>query len=115
MYLKKNVTFDLDNCVRNLKEIEERCRQCYSEIIHMKSHKFVRMMLLDSIFISEFFSQFFKSEIRCESGPLNNINMDFWEIFIRPDMLLLENQLPFFVVKYIFNLIIDLDQEDETF
>ena len=38
-----------------LKELEERARRCYSEVIKLDTNSFVEMMLLDGCFIIEFF------------------------------------------------------------
>ena len=76
-------------------EMEEtRLRNCYAEAIELSSDVFVKMMLLDAAFIimiilKNSFLDFQSSNDRIFSRP--------WMIHdIRFDMILLENQLPFF-------------------
>ncbi|XP_068330904.1 UPF0481 protein At3g47200-like [Pyrus communis] len=79
---------------------EPELRGCYAHTIELRSHEFVRIILVDAAFIIELLLRD-KGYIKPDSddrifGKPRLINI------IRPDMLLLENQLPFFILKDLF-------------
>ncbi|KAM4105962.1 hypothetical protein ACJW30_04G027900 [Castanea mollissima] len=78
-----------------IRDMEESIRGCYEETIDLTSDRFVKMILLDAIFILELFirrTRTSRSQISDDPNvvdPRSNI--------LRVDhLLLLENQLPFF-------------------
>lgn len=95
----------LEDCVLVIQQWEERARNFYDDKINLKSDEFVQMLLVDGIFIVELF-------LRYTCPPLINEFKDC--IFYRPhllrfvmlDMILLENQLPFFLLEGLFNMAI---------
>ncbi|KAL7164298.1 hypothetical protein ACSBR2_040251 [Camellia fascicularis] len=78
-------TINLEDCVKMIKTWEKRIRNCYEESIKLSSDEFVKMILLDSSFI-----------IVAMVKPL--------DYFLGLDLLLLENQLPLFVLEGLYNL-----------
>uniref|UniRef100_A0A6N2MFB8 Uncharacterized protein n=1 Tax=Salix viminalis TaxID=40686 RepID=A0A6N2MFB8_SALVM len=83
--------------VISIKNQEERLRNCYSEksILMESSDDFVKMILLDAVFIILFFL-----ESNDDSDPKNfepRMTSD-----IREDLMLLENQLPLFIIQEIY-------------
>ncbi|KAF3326174.1 hypothetical protein FCM35_KLT09254 [Carex littledalei] len=85
----------LDICIAEMKLLEERTRRCYSEMVYHKSNRFVEMMLLDGCFVLQYF---LNNESRLQS-------IFGWKSqFILNDLLLLENQIPFFVVEKLFKI-----------
>jgi hypothetical protein len=76
---------------------EEKIRHCYSEDFdQLNSKDFVEMILLDAIFIIELFW-----------GDQNDRNdyiyrKPWLELAIQRDLILLENQLPFFVLEKLY-------------
>lgn len=86
--------------VDSIKKMEKRIRGCYEEIIDLSSDRFVKMILVDAIFILELF-------IRKTSGIQTRVD----PMFVKPrdkamkfDLVLLENQLPFFVIEELHQL-----------
>ena len=81
---------------RVIEEKEAKIRRCYEEIFDISSEDFVKMVLLDSTFIIELFLRANdKDEYKKDymsSKPLLNCH-------IRADLILLENQLPFFILE----------------
>ncbi|XP_061947785.1 UPF0481 protein At3g47200-like isoform X2 [Populus nigra] len=73
---------------------EERLRHCYSEKFKLiESRDFVKMILLDAVFIIQFLLE--------DNGPKNfEPRMTF---DIREDLMMLENQLPFFIIQEIYD------------
>ncbi|KAM7490197.1 hypothetical protein LguiA_033118 [Lonicera macranthoides] len=105
-YFKKVVRRDggvhLKNYIEFLKYCEASIRQCYSEIIEMDSDEFVTMMLVDGCFIIELLLRTYYTDFRdANHSILSAISLSN---DIRRDLLLLENQIPFFVLEGIFNL-----------
>ncbi|KAJ0080026.1 hypothetical protein Patl1_23143 [Pistacia atlantica] len=88
---------------------EQHIRNCYSETSPLKSLDFITMVLYDSIFIIELFLKFRehagKKEDRskfqeCKDDVL--LNKPYFEVGLKRDLLLLENQLPYFVLEELY-------------
>ncbi|KAF8389073.1 hypothetical protein HHK36_025758 [Tetracentron sinense] len=100
----------LQDYVKALRELYERARQCYAETIfelgvdgfvEMGVDGFVEMMLVDSCFIIVFALK------KCHWLGVSNdpIFETMWmSNAIKLDMILLENQLPFFVIEHLLHL-----------
>ncbi|KAG6718426.1 hypothetical protein I3842_04G148400 [Carya illinoinensis] len=93
-----------ENLIRIVKGSEERIRQCYAETIELDSDALVTMILLDATFIIEYFLR--------DMFPVQWTDVD--RTVIKPwitarmqlDFLLLENQLPFFILKDLYGLVL---------
>ncbi|XP_057478949.1 UPF0481 protein At3g47200-like isoform X2 [Actinidia eriantha] len=105
----------LEYLVAFIKEREESIRECYAEAIIFDSDKFVEIMLVDAAFIIEvllknMYSNLITSDDRIFLKPV--ISLDLWQ-----DFLLLENQLPFFILKELFemaNVVVGSDENELT-
>ncbi|KAF3962983.1 hypothetical protein CMV_012573 [Castanea mollissima] len=91
---------NLECLVGTIREMEESIRGCYEQTIDLTSDRFVKMILVDASFILELF-------FRYSSGSWTSDD----PIFVGPradavmlDLLLLENQLPFFVIEKLYHL-----------
>ncbi|XP_028787311.1 uncharacterized protein LOC114743273 [Neltuma alba] len=113
----KNTPEAMDNFKRFLKDQVKDIRQCYAEKLCGKIHdeKLVDMMLLDSVFIMELFlriqrqkseedrkddeliDQTYSDDIILKQSWLNKI--------IQRDLLLLENQIPMFILKKLYKTV----------
>ncbi|KAG2667381.1 hypothetical protein I3760_15G111700 [Carya illinoinensis] len=92
---------NLDDLISTIKGEEESVRECYSETIPLGSDDFVKMILLDAIFIIEFFFRncsgiWSEYDRRMLASLLSNRG--------QLDLILLENQLPFFIIEKIYNI-----------
>lgn len=89
---------NLENLVRGM---EDRIRRCYVETVPLKPHNFVKMILLDACFILELF-------LRVNDESFKNDDPMFVEAWLLHmvycELLLLENQLPFFVIEKLYRL-----------
>ncbi|KAM7493076.1 hypothetical protein LguiB_027685 [Lonicera macranthoides] len=105
-YFKKLVRRSTGVCLKNyiefLKYCEASIRQCYSEIIEMDSDKFETMMLVDGCFIIELLLRTYYTDFRDADHSILSATR-LWND-INCDLILLENQIPFFVLEGIFNL-----------
>uniref|UniRef100_A0A6N2LD51 Uncharacterized protein n=1 Tax=Salix viminalis TaxID=40686 RepID=A0A6N2LD51_SALVM len=84
----------IEDLVMCIQDKEAYIRACYSENFNeITSSDFIEMILLDAVFIIEFFQ---------DSNDGHFQNLKPWMIFdIREDLMLLENQLPFFIIQEI--------------
>ncbi|XXG88940.1 hypothetical protein AAC387_Pa12g1071 [Persea americana] len=85
--------------INAIKEEEAKIRTYYTDDFHMDSKAFVEMMLIDGCFLIVYFLKFYASV------PDELDSMVWMHDLIRNDMLLLENQLPFFILIKIFELL----------
>lgn len=100
---KPNLEASLDKCVKALRELEHRARRCYGENIKLNSDEFVQMMLLDCSFIIELFLKYAIKGLRRRNDPIFSVYGRLFEL--RCDLLLLENQMPFFVLHQMFEIV----------
>ncbi|KAF8389061.1 hypothetical protein HHK36_025746 [Tetracentron sinense] len=100
----------LEHYVEVLRGLEESARQCYVEPIKLGSYEFVEMMLLDGFFILVLFLKMWTHEWDSRD-PIFRTRWMLGPIML--DMLLLENQIPFFVLKRLFQLSEVPNQDDE--
>ncbi|XP_035549236.1 UPF0481 protein At3g47200-like [Juglans regia] len=111
----QRIDFNVEILVNAIKLNEESVRSCYAETIKFSSDNFVKLILVDGIFIIEFLYGFWfqglNSVIRENHVLLNPIS---WGV-IMLDLELLENQLPLFVLGILFNLAFAPDDEHPSF
>uniref|UniRef100_A0A5B7AMN1 Uncharacterized protein n=1 Tax=Davidia involucrata TaxID=16924 RepID=A0A5B7AMN1_DAVIN len=96
----------LEDYVVVMKKLEDIIRQRYAETIKLDSDEFVMMILVDAGFIIELLRRYFfwdrkeQNHLEVQNEPLlyNSLQLDN----ICHDLLLLENQLPFFVLEVLF-------------
>ncbi|XP_041020267.1 putative UPF0481 protein At3g02645 [Juglans microcarpa x Juglans regia] len=100
----QRVDFNVEILVNTIKLNEKSVRSCYAETINFSSDDFVKLILVDGIFIIELFYgiwfQGSNSIVRENHVLLNAIS---WQL-IMLDLQLLENQLPFFALEILFRL-----------
>ncbi|KAL3571793.1 hypothetical protein D5086_025697 [Populus alba] len=88
----------LDEIWDIIKNAEEKIRRCYEDGSHKvdDSDRFVKMVLLDAVFILEYLLRNKDSKKYEDDSLLSRSGLRF---LIRRDLLLLENQLPFFILE----------------
>ncbi|PRQ16568.1 hypothetical protein RchiOBHm_Chr7g0185641 [Rosa chinensis] len=105
--------------IDNIIEFEKRAREFYSEPPHLSRDDFIEMLILDGCFIVELFWKYFcwsfmhflktdlvpAEELNIDNDPI--INKDCMIQYIYHDLLLLENQVPWFVLECLYNLTLD--------
>ncbi|KAM7493036.1 hypothetical protein LguiB_027645 [Lonicera macranthoides] len=105
-YMKKLVQSSGDSTLRNyidfVRKWEARIRDCYSEHIEMDSDEFVKMILVDSCFIIQLLDSYSKEWSDIHDRSLYLAPWVFGNIAL--DLILLENQVPFFVLEGLFSL-----------
>ncbi|KAK3205780.1 hypothetical protein Dsin_019826 [Dipteronia sinensis] len=87
-----------------IEPLEQRIRECYSEIIEFDSRQLIEMMVLDGCFVIELFCMVANL---VQSGVDDPIFSMAWIFpFLTRDLLKLENQIPYFVLETLFELTI---------
>ncbi|KAF5469008.1 hypothetical protein F2P56_013113 [Juglans regia] len=104
-FMKERATaINLEDLVSTIKAAEESVRECYSETFQsICSDDFVEMILLDSIFIIEFFLRNLPRKDWMPSDQLATLK-PWLRSGMELDFMLLENQLPFFIIQKIYEI-----------
>lgn len=91
--------------IEAIQELEERARACYEGPLSLTSNEFVEMLLLDGCFILEFFRGYtegFENLGYERNDPIFAMRGMMYSI--RRDMMMIENQIPLFVLEKIISL-----------
>ncbi|GMP55706.1 hypothetical protein CsSME_00020445 [Camellia sinensis var. sinensis] len=85
-----------------MQQLEKRARDFYAEPSSLDSNEFVEMMLLDSCFILVLLC----TEGMTQLGGMENFifHLGHIKLDLMRDLMLFENQLPFFVLMKLFNM-----------
>ncbi|MBA0557637.1 hypothetical protein Golob_014693 [Gossypium lobatum] len=92
---------DVTNYVMVMRDLEDRARNCYAEQIGLDTDDFVEMMLIDACFIIQLIRKFAMTTVM--DDPFFKIG-GFHNLLCR-DLLLVENQLPLFILWKLFGMI----------
>ncbi|KAI4332464.1 hypothetical protein L6164_017370 [Bauhinia variegata] len=88
----------LEDLISAVKEEEPRLRRCYKELLQMSSDELVKVILEDACFIVELFYKRFHKERKSNDYKMFHPSIDI-------DLLLLENQVPFFILEKLYDLV----------
>ncbi|XP_057949684.1 UPF0481 protein At3g47200-like [Malania oleifera] len=109
----KRTNQDIKLYIDSIKELEEKARACYEGQISLSSNEFVEMLVLDGCFILELFrgaAEGFKQLGYSRNDPIFAVRGSMHSI--QRDMIMLENQLPLFVLDRLLGLQLgDLDKK----
>ncbi|KAM4133944.1 hypothetical protein ACJW30_01G370100 [Castanea mollissima] len=97
----KRAEINLEDFVSTIREMEDRIRCRYVETVPFDSDDFVRMIRLDAFFILELFlTSYYKT------FPSNDpMLVEDWLLsIVEEELVLLENQVPFFAIDELYNL-----------
>ncbi|KAK3405429.1 hypothetical protein EUGRSUZ_K01606 [Eucalyptus grandis] len=99
-------TDKLEHFAEALKPKEEEIRRCYSEELDFDSDELIGMMVLDGCFIIELFCKYYyrksPGHTHLKHDPLLT---EQWRLpFLMQDLAKLENQIPWSVLKCLFDL-----------
>ncbi|XP_023546107.1 putative UPF0481 protein At3g02645 [Cucurbita pepo subsp. pepo] len=93
---------------KNTQTCMKEVRNCYAEPINMNDKEFVNMMVVDGCFVVEFLIENYNRLCpnTCFQTP-NNLDLTFHQRYgeLFPDLIMLENQVPFFLLESLFDLI----------
>ncbi|KAL0438155.1 UNVERIFIED_CONTAM: hypothetical protein Slati_2298500 [Sesamum latifolium] len=102
LLLKRRKESSVDKYVMAMRSLEEKARKCYAGPVEFSPDDFVEMLLLDGCFIIELIRKYGIDELR-ES---DDIIFQYEQVLsqLRHDLILVENQVPFFVVDQLFRM-----------
>ncbi|CAJ1940858.1 unnamed protein product [Sphenostylis stenocarpa] len=102
----------LHECVNALSDLEKPARNFYAEELNLRSNQFMEIMLVDGCFIIELLLKYALKGIRRCGDPIfvtpGMLNR------VRCDLILLENQIPFFILQRLFPIVLIQVQHDQT-
>ncbi|CAI9110222.1 OLC1v1010218C1 [Oldenlandia corymbosa var. corymbosa] len=104
-HILQRTNHDIKLYLDAVKELEERARACYEGQICLSSDEFVEMMVLDGCFILELFrgvAEGFSQLGYSRSDPIFSMRGSMHSI--QRDMIMLENQIPLFVLDRLFGI-----------
>ncbi|XP_059455306.1 UPF0481 protein At3g47200-like [Corylus avellana] len=114
LFLRKNLGFN--ELMESIRPLAKKARECYSNGMirddffpHYNDDLFLKMMVVDGCFLIELF---LKAAEKKGKDPLALIPRAV--PYVYGDLLLLENQIPFFVLEELFTTIINKPDASET-
>ncbi|QHO26765.1 UPF0481 protein At3g47200 [Arachis hypogaea] len=102
-FIERSTTNNLESFVSCVQELEPTVRGCYSDNIKLTEEEHVMVILVDCCFILEFLLKRHHRWRRRDAIVLPRNLRDP----VAYDLLLLENQVPFFVLEKLYNLALD--------
>lgn len=104
-HILKRTNQDIKLYLDSMKELEERARACYEGTIPLSSNEFVEMMVLDGCFVLELFRGAAEGFVQIgysRNDPVFAMRGSMHSI--QRDMIMLENQIPLFVLDRLLGL-----------
>ncbi|PKI78271.1 hypothetical protein CRG98_001329 [Punica granatum] len=92
----------IDKCMKAVHELEHRAKRCYSDI-KLPGNEFEEMLLVDGSFIIELLIKYSNKSLRRRGDPIFGTPGKLFDL--RCDMVLLENQIPMFVLQRLFQVV----------
>lgn len=113
-FLQRYTCYNLDYYVQVIREWEVVARQCYVESLdttRLTSPQFIEMLLVDAAFLIELFLRNNFHEFIEENDRIFNKPRMMLEV--TRDIRLEENQLPFFILKGLYDLVIQPSSQNK--
>ncbi|KAI7996270.1 UPF0481 protein [Camellia lanceoleosa] len=116
LLLQRNKHQTIEDYLGFMTTLEGRARMHYADPVHLDSNKFVKMMLYDACFVLHFLRDVFESnrvkhqhqqgqqsqDVGHDYNPI--VKTSWMRAQICRDLMLLENQLPFFVIFKFYDM-----------
>ncbi|XP_065873128.1 UPF0481 protein At3g47200-like [Euphorbia lathyris] len=105
-HMLKRTNQDIKTYLDSIREVEDKARSCYEGSSGLSSNEFVEMMVVDGCFLLELFrgaaAEGFKELGYSRSDPIFSMRGSMHSI--QRDMIMLENQIPLFVLDRLLGL-----------
>ncbi|KAK1587036.1 hypothetical protein Q3G72_008804 [Acer saccharum] len=109
----KRTNQDIKVYIDSMRELEKKARACYEGPIGLSSNEFVEMMILDGCFVLELFQGAALGFTKLGYPPNDPVFAMRGSMHsIQRDMLMIENQLPLFILDRLLELQFGPDQKD---
>ncbi|KAK7813894.1 upf0481 protein [Quercus suber] len=89
-------------------DVEKEAREYYDGPIGYETNAFVKILVVDGCFIIELLRKFTYNDRSLPNDPI--FTMSCMQQFLRHDLILLENQVPWMVLELLFNMTMDPEQ-----
>ncbi|CAA0815991.1 Plant protein of unknown function (DUF247 [Striga hermonthica] len=103
----------VDRYVEAVRSMEEEARNSYSEPIEPNRDKLVEILVLDGLFVVELVRKYKLDYLRMPDDPIIQYEQVLGRV--RRDLMLVENQVPFFVLDQLFNMTKGGNPDDDIF
>ncbi|XP_058217015.1 UPF0481 protein At3g47200-like [Rhododendron vialii] len=113
----------IQECVEEMKKCTVKAKKYYAEDIELNDDEMVEMMLVDGCFILELLYEMVHKDSSSIRQPINGgkqpradpiCDSILTANIVRHDLMLLENQIPFFVLEHLFQLTVAKIPVDPT-
>ncbi|CAA0809977.1 Plant protein of unknown function (DUF247 [Striga hermonthica] len=111
--LKRRGESVVDECVAAVRSLEEKARGSYSETIEVSPDELVKIIVLDGLFVVELLRKNKMDDLRKQNDPIFRYDQVF--LMVQRDLMLVENQVPFFVLDRLFAMTRGQEPEDNIF
>ncbi|XP_058194627.1 UPF0481 protein At3g47200-like isoform X2 [Rhododendron vialii] len=103
----------LQHFVGKIRELAKRTINCYAEKIDLSENELVEMMIVDGCFLLELFRRDAFLVPRHQDDPIYNTSWMLENLY--HDLILLENQIPWYVLECLFNLTVSVQEQEDDF
>ncbi|XP_057726970.1 UPF0481 protein At3g47200-like [Arachis stenosperma] len=100
-FIERTETKNLESFVSCVQELEPKVRGCYSDDIKLREEEHVMVILVDCCFILEILIRSYFHQRSSHDAFFLSPRLS---TYLKYDLLLLENQVPFFVLEKLYNL-----------
>ncbi|CAA0835104.1 Unknown protein [Striga hermonthica] len=100
--LKRRGESTVDKYVAAVRSLEEKARNSYSEPIELNTDEFVTILVLDGLFVVELLRKDHIRRLREKNDPI--FRLEHILVMVQRDLMLVENQVPFFVLHRLFTM-----------
>ncbi|KAF7129653.1 hypothetical protein RHSIM_Rhsim10G0032600 [Rhododendron simsii] len=103
----------LQHFIGKIRKLAKRTINCYAEKIDLSENELVELMIVDSCFLLELFRRDAFLVPRHQDDPIYNTSWMLENLY--HDLILLENQIPWYVLECLFKLTVSgQEQEDQV-
>ncbi|KAK3040817.1 hypothetical protein RJ639_029161 [Escallonia herrerae] len=103
----------LEQFIEMSREIASRANGYYAEKVDLTENEFLEMMVIDGCFLLELFRRDAWLVPRDKDDPIFNTSWMHENLY--HDLVLLENQIPWFVLRHLFHLTISPQEQESDF
>ncbi|CAL5421171.1 unnamed protein product [Camellia sinensis] len=103
----------LQQLIECIRELAKRTINCYAERVDMSEDELVEMMIVDGCFLLELFRRDVWLVPRDNDDPVFNTSWMHENLY--HDLILLENQIPWFVLHCLFHLTLSVHEQETSF
>ncbi|KAL3641195.1 hypothetical protein CASFOL_016163 [Castilleja foliolosa] len=111
--MKRRKESTVDKYVVALRSVEQKARICYSGPVELSPDELIEMLILDGVFIIELIRKYALDELREKDDTIFQYEQIIGQL--RHDLMLVENQIPFFVIEQLFAMTKTGNPYDEIF